>query len=385
MKRMHFQDRGFRTGVKTVLLVSFAVSFALVAVTAAAGTPALSADGDSATGLQDDEFEPNDEFETAAAITAPFESDSLETGPEDADFFAVDLARGDGIDVSVAFEHDDGDVDLVLYDPRRNVVASSLSITNDESASVRANENGTFYALVLSPTNDTVPYSISVEREAGDVARDDQFEPNDGFDSATNVSTSFARDGLRIVTYDRDLFAVELASGSELAVSARFDHNETDVDLRLYDRNRTLVAGSATVTNEESMSTRIEEAGVYYVEVDSANDSSGAYSLSIQGSEATPTEAGTTASRPGTATTAKSRTGSERAAGTRTEPATSGVVGTGTGRQRATSMATGQTARTPATTAAEGPGFTAFLALLALGVCVASRLQRRAPPGRHRE
>lgn len=327
MKRIPAVDRGLISGVKITVLVAVVALVVLVPLSVTAGVPGLATDRVGGSIQADAEFEPNDAFGTATEVAAPFEAEDLQTSTDDRDFYAIDLARGDHLDVSVAFDHDDGDVDLIAYDQHGNLVGNSLSITDDEAASIQANEAGTYYLLVVSSSNATASYSLAVDREAGDVPENDEFERNNWIDSATEITAPFAHDDLWIVTHDRDVYAVELTADSELAVKARFDHNETDIDLRLYDRNEELVDASANVTDEESLSTRIDESGVYYIEVSSEDDATGRYSLSVRSRSPTPTETSTPTDTP-----------------TPTEPPPPTT-----------------------TTAADGPGFTGLLALLALG------------------
>lgn len=334
MKGNNNGGRGQLPGIGTVVLVAVVASLVLV-MSGTGGALVPLTDQDSNVPQEPDEFEPNDEFGTATGITAPVEVDVLETSSDDRDFFAIDLKRGDHLNVSVAFDHETGDTDLILYNPNRTAIASSLSVTDDEAISIQASETGKHYLLVVSSATDPAGDSIAVDREQGDIPQDDQFEPNDGFDSATGITTPFARDDLQILTHDRDVYALEMPDDSTLVVSAQFDHNDTDLDIRLYDKNQELVAASATISNEESITRQIDEAGTYYVEVYSDDDKTGRYTLSVQGTSLTST--GTTS----------------------------------------TDTSTSADTPTPTMTEEDVPGFTGVLALFALTVFTIWRLKRR--------
>jgi len=79
-----------------------------------------------------DYFEDNDSSATAAPVVAGAAS-GLSICPGDDDFYAINLSPLDEITIDLFFDDAEGDIDLKLYNPLGNLVASSLSGTDDES------------------------------------------------------------------------------------------------------------------------------------------------------------------------------------------------------------------------------------------------------------
>ncbi|MEM6295575.1 MAG: hypothetical protein AAGA54_30155 [Myxococcota bacterium] len=65
---------------------------------------------------EDDAAEDDDTFDTASAVTLPFNASGRAICSEDADFFAVDLSTGDTLVQDLTFVHADGDLDLHFHD-----------------------------------------------------------------------------------------------------------------------------------------------------------------------------------------------------------------------------------------------------------------------------
>jgi len=138
-----------RRGTWTIALV--------IAVLAVAGIAGL------AVAVQD-EFEPNDSRQSAAAIDAGTYED-LEVPSDGIDYYAVDLEAGQQIDVTVRFTHEDGDIDARLYPPGEDsrFVREGSSSTDDEELSYTAEENGTHYVQVYGYDYHSNTYSMEVE------------------------------------------------------------------------------------------------------------------------------------------------------------------------------------------------------------------------------
>ncbi|MEF8812556.1 MAG: PPC domain-containing protein [Halovenus sp.] len=260
-----------------VVCLALAASLA-VAGGGVAGAADVDWDGDT----QSDEFEPNDDFDTATEIAPPFDRDGLQTDVEDFDIYAVQLEPGDRLDVSVTFDHNQGDVDLLLYDPNRDVVESSVSVDDNESASLQASIPGEFYVLVFGLSETATDYSLSVTATGDELPPNDEFEYNDGLSSAAVVATPFERYELRLAEGDTDFYAVEAGAGDRLNVSTRFDHAEADVDLRLYGPDEEVAWTELSFTDNESFSYRVQEGGTHYVEVFSTDREAAWYSMSME-------------------------------------------------------------------------------------------------------
>ncbi|WP_186279048.1 trypsin-like serine peptidase [Halorubrum ezzemoulense] len=118
-------------------------------------------------------------------------------------------------------------------------------------------------------------------------AANDQFEPNDDFISATEVTNDVALDNLRIVSDDVDMFATDLLSGQQLTATSTFDHTQGDLDMVLYNPDQELVAKSQSTTDGEQIEHTSIRNGTYYMAVYGHDDASASYSLSFSTSGST--------------------------------------------------------------------------------------------------
>lgn len=87
---------------------------------------------------------PGESFDSAPAVSAgrdePYEINNGEDH-----YFAVELDSGDQLEVTIEFEHQEGDLDMDLYDPSQTIRDSSISVSDDETGSLTAPESGTHY------------------------------------------------------------------------------------------------------------------------------------------------------------------------------------------------------------------------------------------------
>ncbi len=96
---------------------------------------------------------------------------------------------------------------------------------------------------------------------------DDNFEPNDTEDTAIPIDEgSFDMRMCHLAQIgvdDRDCFSIQLLELDTIEVNLTFVHADGDLDLRLYDRNFTVLAISDSVEDEESISFEVQEDGNY--------------------------------------------------------------------------------------------------------------------------
>jgi len=95
----------------------------------------------------DDRFEENDTDADAADVGVGTQA-GLRICTGDNDHYAVDLDRGDEITVDLSFNNVEGDIDLELLDEFGISVATSLSVTDDESVTHRAESSGVYTIIV---------------------------------------------------------------------------------------------------------------------------------------------------------------------------------------------------------------------------------------------
>lgn len=116
---------------------------------------------DSIPDLANDRFEPNDDFITATTVSANTTLNNLQIVTNDVDMFATELSSGQRFNVTSVFDHTQGDLDMILYNPNRERVASSQSTTDREQIEHAAADNGTYYVAVYGHDDASASYSLS--------------------------------------------------------------------------------------------------------------------------------------------------------------------------------------------------------------------------------
>ncbi len=120
--------------------------------------------------LADDAFDPNDSFAAAADVGAVpgvhlggLTIDSVDTD----DWFRFELLDTDDLDISIAFTHATGDLNLYVTDDVATVIGSGISVTDDELVSLTGLAAGTYYAHVTGVGGSENTYDLAVEPGVG--------------------------------------------------------------------------------------------------------------------------------------------------------------------------------------------------------------------------
>ena len=96
-----------------------------------------------------DYFEPNDSFATASPLIDGAVSALSVCSTGDEDYYEFPLFTGETLELSLAFDHGEGDIDLELLDSSGTVVASSFSSTDDEFLSYAVPSSGNYVIRVV--------------------------------------------------------------------------------------------------------------------------------------------------------------------------------------------------------------------------------------------
>jgi hypothetical protein len=210
-------------------------------------------------------IEPNNTFGEAYAIMAGSTSfsrcDSL-----DVDYYYFTVPAQNGVEVTVDFDNDDGDLAIDLYSAQ----STSSSVDSSDAASsdierVEAPEGYTEFWLKVALWSSTAmgtdgqSYTITVNYLPRPSECDtDTDEPlNDSADGAGDLSVNTSTESMICVSADIDYydFTVPADAAGELALS--FSHQEGDLRLDLYDDNSMLV-GSSNTSSTSSPSETVE-------------------------------------------------------------------------------------------------------------------------------
>ncbi|GAG69518.1 unnamed protein product, partial [marine sediment metagenome] len=212
-----------------------------------------------------DWMEPNNDFWTAAGIGPGFYYD-LKVVDFDNDWFQIFLNPGNIIDISIFFNHSEGDLQLELYDPSYSQRAGSYSMDKDEFISFTTDMPGDWRIRVFHMYgNSTVNYDLDIWLNIT-TSSDDWAEENDDFWSARWVDPNYYS-GLKIVGSDADWFRFYLNPGDTIDVSIIFDHTEGDLQLELFDPSYIQRMGSYSVDNDEYITYTADVPGDWRIRV----------------------------------------------------------------------------------------------------------------------
>ncbi len=155
----------------------------------------------------DDIYEDNDNILDAAYLDVNNEYDLY---LYDDDFFEIELIEGQFLDVYLAFDYNNFDLDFAIYDDTGSVLDHSEEYLSDEEISFFAPYTGSYYILVYLYSGDIgVAYSLTIEALEGPFITDfdsDPYYPDigeevtitctvEGLNSIETVVLSYAIDG----------------------------------------------------------------------------------------------------------------------------------------------------------------------------------------------
>ena len=218
----------------------------------------------------DDGLEDNDTFDDARLIAGS--TGALRLCEGDDDYYAVLLGAGDTISVSASFSQAEGDIDIRLLSPTEAVVASSISLTDDESLTHVAEEGGIYVIRASlfrdfgsSPGNG-YDLDIDIDEAVAPGCPSDRLENNDSLDGAEPLPPELYT-GLNVCEDDEDWYRVTLDAGATITVDLEFSHAEGDIDMRFLDSSGSPLRSSTSGTDDESIEYTAETSGTYYIRV----------------------------------------------------------------------------------------------------------------------
>jgi len=193
-----------------------------------------------------DPLEPNDAVELASPL-GPGRTTELTLCPGDEDWMAIDLARGDRLQVIVNTDFLAAEAfHIVLFDPGPSEALQQASMLIDYVVA----QDGSY--LLRTRTDDSqATYSLITTVSRGTPCDDDAFEPNDTAVAALPIAAG-VYGPLQICPGDEDWFVMERTPGQHLEVGIEFPALQGDLDLDLIAGDgQTLVMRSASAGNAE--------------------------------------------------------------------------------------------------------------------------------------
>lgn len=235
---------------------------------------------------RDDIHEENDSFASATPLifeTDQLRMDHLTLCPDDDDFYAVFLNRGDRLEAQLTDLRDGARIDLYL------VASDGISTLRYVPGPPRGSAGfdfvagaDAFYYIKVAHLQGNTPYAIELRVGPGQPCNDDPFEPNDDRQAVRDAPGSLssgARGGLSLCQFDTDYYRVDLAAGEALEYVARFNAQQGDLDLRLINADDQVLAVSRNIgTDEERLFHRAAGPEQLIIEVRAADRQSLTYS-----------------------------------------------------------------------------------------------------------
>lgn len=274
------------------------------------GDTDIDSDSDSDSDLscpQDDSYEENDEINDAY----PIDSHSSLYGiacSDDQDFYQIYLNAGDHLDMVAYFSHNQGDVDMALYNSQQAVIQEATSTTNNEYITYFADTSGYYYITLWGWNHEQNQYHLDLNTTSSDTdvdidtdididtdsdsdsdsdtdgdytcTTDDNYEQNDSLEDAVELFPPMVIEAIACQG-DDDYFKIWLEAGSHLEVRADFIHQMGDVDMVLYSPDGDSIEHAVGVTNVEYIEASVPYAGFYYVHVYGFSNAENEYTLTI--------------------------------------------------------------------------------------------------------
>lgn len=212
------------------------------------------------------------------------------------DWYALQVDAAHVVTADVIFNFAEVDLDLELYHPDGQLVASSDGLLMIESVSVPAAAAGLYRLQVLSADGRTGGYVLEWSTypwdepppdppppdpppPAGDCT--DALEPNDSLEVAAPVDDQ-SYSGLRICEQDADWFTLRLLDPGPVIVELLPAPDAGDLDLSAFDETGRRIAVSDNGPGErEELSGDSLAAGRYYFLVEGFEGATGGYELGV--------------------------------------------------------------------------------------------------------
>lgn len=226
----------------------------------------------------DDAREDDDDIASATAFTGPSMDGTI--CPDDRDFFSFSAAANSEISVRLHnFSHDEGDLDLALYRADAQNLGVSDSETDEELIQLTNSTARTLYARVVGFDRAANDYTLSISSEAIATCEDDDQEPNDTADAASDFDESGTHSGF-ICSRNDDYLAFLVEETSDVSISMDFEWADYDLELELLDEEDAVIGFSRTGTGIETIEKELGE-GIYTLRVYGFVGASGAYEITL--------------------------------------------------------------------------------------------------------
>lgn len=179
------------------------------------------------------------------------------------DWFRVDLAPGESVEITANFVHANGDIDLYADRQGCNDVLAAFSIGAGDSERLELTNEAattTFFSIevVLHPgTCNDYSLQFTYLPVPACAAADDGLEDNDSSAAATPIAVPSSIAALQATSGDEDWYQLTQAAGTDLTAQVDFTHSQGDIDLYLYDAALEELAHSNDLADCEIVRTKV--------------------------------------------------------------------------------------------------------------------------------
>jgi hypothetical protein len=238
---------------------------------------------------RDDIHEDNDTF--ASATDVIFEGqdlvmDHLTLCPDDNDFYAVRLNRGEALSVQVTGTNEGSMIDLFL------VAQDGISTLRYAPGPPRGSAGfnfvagaDAFYFIKVAHLAGNTPYELHMTLSPGQACEPDQFEGEGGNNQIELAAplTPGVYPNTSLCQFDLDYYQVTIEPGHAMEFIAEFNHQAGDIDVRLLadDGTTELDASRGVRSDRERIFYRSPNGGTVFVEVRALDRHALRYDLSL--------------------------------------------------------------------------------------------------------
>ncbi len=186
----------------------------------------------------------------------------------DNDFYNISLVENEWLNVSLYFQHSNGDLDLYLYGPNTNwssseqFISSSYYWEDNEMITYLCPENGT-YSIRVYPREINLDYNMSITVNETGITND----PYDGSNEHWDQHESFPNINLNAIypdltAWDNDWYSVNLIAGEEIVISLIYEVIKGTLVISLYDSS-----GDKILSSYNHLYYMSDKPDIYYIKI----------------------------------------------------------------------------------------------------------------------